>query len=81
MHRQTTRYQTLADVALLAGSARIFAGSRIDQLGLEASLGSPGGQVKRLDPTPAKQSGTEDWRRAACVSADLVVALMRSQLG
>jgi hypothetical protein len=55
MHRQTTRYRTLADVALWTGSARIFAGDRIDQLGLEASPYSPGEQTRRPDPTPTKQ--------------------------
>jgi hypothetical protein len=55
MHRQTTRYQTSADAALLAGSVRIFSGYRIDWLGLGAFPRSPGEQTRRLDPTPTKQ--------------------------
>jgi hypothetical protein len=57
MHRQTTRYQTLADAAFWTGSARIFAGIRIDWLGLVASPCSPGEQTRRPDPMPARQIG------------------------
>ena len=57
MHRQMNRYRTVADAALLAGSARIFAGSRIDWLGLAAFPCSPGEQTRRSDPTPTKQIG------------------------
>ena len=57
MHRQTKRYRTSADAALLAGSVRIFAGDRIDWLGLAASPFSPGEQTRRPDPTPTKQIG------------------------
>ena len=57
MHRRTTRYRTLADVALLAGSARIFAGNRTDWIGLAAFPRSPGEQTRRPDPTPTKQIG------------------------
>ena len=57
MHRQTTRYQTLAGVAQWTGSARIFSGYRIDQLGLATSPCSPGEQTRRCDPTPMKQPG------------------------
>jgi hypothetical protein len=57
MHRQTTRYRTLADVALWTGSARIFAGDRIDQLGLEASPYSPGEQTRHPNPMPTEQFG------------------------
>jgi hypothetical protein len=57
MHLQTTRYRTLADVALWTGSARIFAGDRIDWLGLVASPCSSKEQTKRPDPTPTKQFG------------------------
>ena len=57
MHRQTKRYRTLAGVALWTGSARIFTGYRIDQLGLGAFPYSPREQTKRPDPTQAKQDG------------------------
>ena len=57
MHQQTKRYRTVADVALLAGSARIFADDRIDWLGLVTFPCSPGKQARRPDPTPTKQIG------------------------
>ena len=44
-------------MAQWAGSARIFAGSRIDCLGLAASTRSLGEQTKRPDPTPMEQIG------------------------
>ena len=57
MHRQTTRYRSLADVAWWSGSARIFASSRIDQLGLDSFPWWSSEQAKRPDPTPTKQAG------------------------
>ncbi len=57
MHRQTKRYRTMADAALLAGSARIFAGDRIDWPGLATFPFSPREQTKRPDPTLTKQIG------------------------
>ena len=62
MHRQTTRYRTLAGVARQTGSARIFSSLRIDYLGLVTFPHSPGEQVERHEPTPTKQS---DARRLA----------------
>jgi len=59
MHRQTTRYRSLADAALWTGSARIFSSSRIDQFGLAASLYLTEEQTKRRDPTPTKQNGAQ----------------------
>jgi hypothetical protein len=55
MHRQTKRYRTLADATLSAGSAGIFAGNRIDWLGLATFPCSPGEQTRRPDPTPTEQ--------------------------
>jgi hypothetical protein len=57
MHRQTTRYQSPSGVAPLAVLPRIFAGSRIDLVGLAASPCPPGEQTRRPDPTPTKQIG------------------------
>jgi hypothetical protein len=54
MHRQTTRYRSPAGVAQWTGSARIFAGRRVDWLGLVASPCSPGEQTRRPDPMPTK---------------------------
>jgi hypothetical protein len=62
MHWQTTRYRSPASVAQWTGSARIFAGSQIDWLGLAASPCSLGEQPRRPDPTPTGQFG------AACLS-------------
>jgi hypothetical protein len=56
MHWQTTRYRTLAHAASWTGSARIFAGRRIDWLGLVASPCSPGEQARRRDPSPPEQT-------------------------
>ena len=58
MHRQTTRYRTLTGGALWTGSVRIFAGERIDQLGLVASPYFPGEQIDRRDPMPTKPNET-----------------------
>jgi hypothetical protein len=57
MHRQTTRYRSPAGAMWWTGSARIFAGHRIDSLGLEASPCSPEEQTRRPGPTPTKQLG------------------------
>jgi hypothetical protein len=54
MHRQTTRYRSPAGVAQWTGSARIFAGRRIDQLGLAAFPCPPGEPTRRPDPSPTK---------------------------
>jgi hypothetical protein len=56
MQRQTKRYRSPAGAARLAGLARIFAGYRIDWLGLEARPCFPGEQAARPEPTPAKQN-------------------------
>jgi hypothetical protein len=61
MHRQTKRYRSPAGVVQWPDSPRIFAGRRIDQLGLATSPCSPGEQAKRLDPTPTKQIGAGRW--------------------
>jgi hypothetical protein len=57
MHWQTTRYRSPAGMAWWTDSARIFAGYRIDQLGLARSPCSPGEQTRRPDPTRTKQFG------------------------
>ena len=61
MHRQTTRYRSPAGVAQWTGTARIFAGYRIDQLGLVASLYLPGERTRRPDPTPTEQFGADEF--------------------
>ena len=69
MHRQTTCYRSLAGVEWWTDSARIFAGDRIDQLGLEASPCFPGEQMERPEPTPTKQNGARKlMTRLLCIS-------------